>query len=80
MNDIGKSLYGAKDVLYNGIVIEEEFCNCFFSSKHSIELVKANIPEQQRFLVMDGTFRSSPRIGFQQNLIIYTEYGIKVEL
>lgn len=40
MDDIGKSLYGAKGVLYNGIIIEKDFCNCFFSSEHSIALVK----------------------------------------
>lgn len=78
MNDIGKSLYGSKGALYNGIIIEKEFCNCFFSSEHSISLLKTNVPEHERFFVMDGTFRSSPRIGFQQNLIIYTQFGIKV--
>lgn len=78
MNDIGKSLYGAKSALYNGIIIEDEFCNCFFSSGHSISLVKENIPADDRFFVMDGTFRSAPRIGFQQTLIIYTQFGIKV--
>lgn len=78
IDDIGKSLYGAKGALYNGIVIGDDFCNCFFSSEHSISLLKANVPAHERFFVMDGTFRSSPRIGFQQVLIIYTQFGIKV--
>lgn len=77
INDVGTSLYGKKRPLYNGTVITKDFCNCFFSSAHSIQLVKKNVPAKDRFFVMDATFDSAAK-AFQQQLIIYIQFGIKV--
>lgn len=78
MNELGFSLCQEKGLLYNGIDIGEEYCNCFFSSAKSISLVKENIDRNERFFLMDGTFRVTPNGIFQQLLVLYIQYGIKV--
>lgn len=75
-NDLGQSLAGG--AIYNGIQIEDNFSNCIFSSPHSILLAKESLEPHERFFLMDGTFRVTPRGEFQQVLIIYIKYGIKV--
>lgn len=78
MNCLGKSLYGESGPIYNGTQINSGYANCIFSSPHSISLVKNNLEPNERFFVMDATFRITPRGTFQQVLIIYVKYGIKV--
>lgn len=77
-NDLGQSLAGG--IIYNGIQIEEGFSNCIFSSPQSILLVKESLEPEERFFLMDATFRITPRGEFQQVLIIYIKYGIKVRI
>lgn len=78
IENLGTSLHSEKGQIYNTIQIEESFCNCIFSSPKSISLLKQNLEPQERFFMMDGTFRITPRGLFQQVLIIYVQYGIKV--
>lgn len=78
VNSLGKSLYRNSGPIYNGIQIERDFANCIFSSPHAISLVKEHIEIKDRFFLMDATFRITPRGSFQQVLIIYVKYGIKV--
>lgn len=78
MDRLGTSLHHEKGVLYNGIQIEEDYCNCFFSSPKSIKLVKEHLDPSERFFVMDATFRVTPQSTFEQVLIIHIRFGIKV--
>lgn len=78
MNRLGTSLHNEKGALYNGIQIEENYCNCFFSSSKSILLVKKDMEAHERFFVMDATFRVTPHSTFEQLLIIHIRFGIKV--
>lgn len=75
---LGTSLYREKGRLYNGIQIEDDYCNCFFSSSKAISLVKENLELDERFFIMDATFRVTPHGIFQQLLILYIQFGIKV--
>lgn len=75
---LGESLYNQSGSIFNGVQIENEFSNCIFSSPHSILLVKNNLETNERFFLMDATFRITPRGSFQQVLIIYIKFGIKV--
>lgn len=77
-NDLGQSLLGGKT--YNGIQIEDSYCNCIFSSPKSIALIKEHLEPHEHFFLMDGTFRVTPRGEFQQVFIIYIKYGIKVRI
>lgn len=78
INVLGKSLYLDSGPIFNGIQIEAGYSNCIFSSPHSISLMKNNLETNQRFFLMDATFRITPRGTFQQVLIIHVKYGIKV--
>lgn len=78
MKDLGTSSHREKGVLYNGIQINENYCNCFFSSAKSIKLVKENLEPSERFFIMDATFRVTPHSTFEQVLIIHIQFGIKV--
>lgn len=78
--DLGLSRHHEHGVLYNGIDIAKDYCNCFFSSAKAIQLVKDNLEPDERFYLMDGTFRITPHGEFQQVLIIHVEYGIKVNI
>lgn len=78
MNGLGKSLYRERKPLFNGIQIEKNFSNCFFSSSSSIELMKKYLEPNERFFIMDGTFRITPHNIFDQVLVIYVRFGLKV--
>lgn len=78
--DLGLSKFHEHGVLYNGIKIEKDYCNCFFSSEKSIKLVKENLEPNERFFIMDATFRITPHGEFQQVLIIHVQFGIKVSV
>lgn len=77
-NDLGCSLFGRREALYNDIIIEKDFTNCIFSSAKSIALVKEFIEPYKRFFVMDATFRVTPIGDFDQVLVLYVQFGIKV--
>lgn len=80
LNCLGKSLYNESGNIYNGIQIETGYSNCIFSSPYAISLVKEKLEIHERFFLMDATFRITPRGAFQQVLIIYIKFGIKVRL
>lgn len=77
-DDLGCSLFEKREPLYNDIIIEKDFTNCIFSSAKSIALVKEFIEPQERFFVMDATFRVTPIGDFEQVLVLYVQFGIKV--
>lgn len=64
--------------LFNEIQIEKNFSNCIFSSQSSIALVNKYTEPHERFFVMDGTFRITPHGIFNQVLVIYVRFGLKV--
>lgn len=72
------SLHKEKYNLYDKTYSSKEFGYCVYSSKKSIELISQNVPEIERFLVMDATFGISPKDMFYQVLIIYARYFEKV--
>lgn len=76
--DLGRSRHRERGIFFNDIHIEANYCNCIFSSAKSISLIIENIREKDRFFIMDGTFRITPRGVFQQVLIIYLYYRNKV--
>lgn len=78
MDELGRSLYGMKHELFNDIQITKDYSNCIFSSKSSIDIVKKYIEQQDRFFIMDGTFRITPHGIFTQVLVIYVRYEFKV--
>lgn len=51
---------------------------CVFSSKVSIQLIEAEIPEKRRHILMDATFRTVPMGPFNQLLILYVKKQKKV--
>lgn len=75
---LGKSLYRDRGIFYNCSQITESYSNCIFSSSKSIQLIKENVEEKDRFFLMDATFSVTPRGEFQQVLIIYAQFGPKV--
>lgn len=75
---LGKSLYRGRGTFYNCSQITENYENCIFSSPRSIQLIKENVDEKDRFFFMDATFSITPRGSFQQVLIIYAQFGPKV--
>lgn len=77
---LGKSLYRGRGTFYNCSQITENYENCIFSSPRSIQLIKENVDEKDRFFLMDATFSITPRGSFQQVLIIYAQFGPKVRL
>lgn len=76
---LGKSLHKDHGQFFNCAQIEKNYTNCIFSSPRSIQLIKEELrDENERFFLMDGTFSITPRGAFQQVLIIYAQFGIKV--
>lgn len=78
MKGLGLSLHGDKRPLFNDIQINEKFSNCIFSSHSSIELMEKYTEPDDRFFIMDGTFRITPHRIFNQVLVLYVRFGIKV--
>lgn len=80
MEGLGTSLHHEKGPIYNGIQITDKFTNCIFFSPKSITLITHNMEPHERSLLMDGTFRITPRGIFSQLLVIYVQFGIKVQI
>lgn len=78
LEGLGRSHYGKKEKFYNGVQIGKDFSNCIFSSPQSIALIKKYIDVSQRFFLMDATFRITPNGIFNQVLVIYVRFGLKV--
>lgn len=77
--DLGKSKHRERGIFFNEVQISNEYTNCIFSSSKSISLILDNVRQEDRFFLMDGTFRITPRGIFQQVLIIHVQFGIKVK-
>lgn len=78
LKDLGMSKHRENGPFFNHLQIDANFTNCIFSSAKAISLVMENIDEKDRFFLMDGTFRITPRGIFQQVLILHIQFGIKV--
>lgn len=76
MQSHGKTL-DEKDNLYFETVLEDDFAFSIFVSKAAIRMVERYIPQEQRFYVLDATFRIVPK-PFYQLLIISIEYKFDV--
>lgn len=78
LKDYGFSILKDHGKLLNDVIITEKFENCIFSSEKSISLIKENVPEEKRFFILDGTFYITPKGVWQQVLILYAIFGLKV--
>lgn len=78
LRDLGTSIQRDKGQLYNTTQIKDDYSNCIFSSAKSISLVKEHLEVNERFFLMDATFRITPRGVFQQVLVIYIQFQSKV--
>lgn len=74
---MGKSLHHERGVFFNTIQFGDGYENCIFSSAKAIALIKDNVNIEDRFFVMDATFRVTPRSSFKQFLVIHIQYGKK---
>lgn len=79
LKDLGTSLHKEKGLIYNHTHEERDFAYTVFSSPKSIQLILNNLEPEERFYLVDGTFRITPMSGvFKQVLIIHAQFGIKV--
>lgn len=78
LDNYGFSLLQDHGSFFNDVVISDNFENCIFSSAKSIELILQNTTEAERFFIVDGTFRITPKGVWQQVLILHINFGIKV--
>lgn len=54
------SLLQDRGPFFNDVDIKDTFENCIFSSSKSIQLILENTKEDERFFIIDGTFRITP--------------------
>lgn len=78
MNGFGFSLLQDHGRLLNDVIVSKQFEYCVFSSAKSIALILANTQESERFFILDGTFRITPKGVWVQTLILQINYGFKV--
>lgn len=64
--------------LFNDVVITRSFENCIFSSRTSISLIVEYVKEEDRFFILDGTFRITPKGVWKQVLFLHVNFGMKV--
>lgn len=76
--NLGCSLIKDAGPIYNGAVVTNDFDYCVFSSPKSISLILENVPQSERFFIIDGTFRITPKGVWQQTLIVHVMYKSKV--
>lgn len=77
---LGRSLHHERGDFFNVMQIKKDHENCILSSAKSISLILENVREEDRFFLLDGTFRVTPRGHFQQVLILHFQFGIKVNM
>lgn len=78
LQDYGFSLLQEHGPIFNGVVVRDNFENCIFSSAKSIDLILENTTESERFFIVDGTFRITPKGVWKQVLILHINFGFKV--
>lgn len=78
MDAIGRSQHVTKDEFYNGIVQNEQYSFCVFSSKHIMNMIENHIEVDRRHYLLDATFKVVPVGPFNQFLIFYVNYIQKV--
>lgn len=72
-------MYRGHGNLFNYLHEEKEFSYCVLVSPQSIELITNNLEPNERFYLIDGTFRITPMCNvFKQVLIVHAQFGIKV--
>lgn len=77
--DLGTSLHKDHGLIYNHLHEQKEYSYCVLSSPKSIEIMNKELEENERFFLIDGTFRITPMCKvFKQTLIIYGQFGQKV--
>lgn len=75
----GKTLDHLRPVYAGSVIEKDEYAFHVFASFGIVDLVKANIPPDQRRYLVDGTFKIIPR-QFRQLLILAIEYKNDVSL
>lgn len=65
---------------FNDVIITDQFENCVFSSNACVSMIKEYVEVKERFFIVDGTFRITPKGVWQQVLILHVNFGMKVIL
>lgn len=79
LRDLGTSKEREKRILFKYAHEEENFSYCVLHSPKSIDLILDNLTPEERFFLIDGTFKITPMSSvFKQVLIIHAQFGIKV--
>lgn len=74
---LGRSRHRERGIFFNTVQFGDGFENCIFSSEKCIALIKENVTIEDRFFIMDATFRITARGIFMQSLIIHAQFGNK---
>lgn len=78
IDDIGTSLHREHGKIFNLVHEDKDYSYCVFSSPKSI-LIVDDLDEDDRFFLIDGTFRITPMCDiFKQVLIVHAQFGLKV--
>lgn len=81
LKDLGTSLHKSHGLIFNHVHQEKEFSYCILSSPKSIQIMNEELEENERFYLVDGTFRITPMCKvFKQVLVIHGQFGLKVRL
>lgn len=81
LKDLGTSLQREHGRIYNHVHEEKDFSYAVFSSPKSIELIIKNLEPNERFFLIDATFKITPMCNvFKQVLIIHAQFGVKVNI
>lgn len=79
LKDLGTSLHHEHGLILNHVHQQKEFSYCVLSSPKSIQIMNDESEEEERFYLIDGTFRITPMCStFKQVLIIHGQFGLKV--
>lgn len=79
--DLGTSLHKDHGLIFNHVHQQKEFSYCVLSSPKSIQIMNDELEPNERFFLIDGTFRITPMCKvFKQVLVIHGQFGLKVSL
>lgn len=79
LKDLGTSLHYQHGQMFNTVHEEADFGFCIFPSPKSVNLIEEQVDLNERFFLIDGTFKITPMCNiFKQVLIIHAQFGIKV--
>lgn len=77
MNSIGRPQHVGNAIFFNGVVQEDDFSFCVFSSRFIMNMIESHIDNSRHYL-LDATFKVVPVGPFNQLLIFYVNYIDKV--